>query len=150
MVRGRSVSAMIAASLFAACRTTETQRTLKDISQAGNLEKRDVSKCYRLIHRELGLKMPVVDSIQCIARISSRLEIPEKIKRRATEILKLCQECENSAGKEPMGLAAAALYMSCIENAHFGHFDVSYQVVHMGHRFLMLCLSNTKLKKMRF
>jgi len=118
LVRGRSVSAMIAASLFAACRNTETQRTLKDISQEGNLKKSDVSKCYRLIHKELGLKMPVVDSIQCIARISSRLEIPEKIKRRATEILKLCQECEESAGKDPMGLAAAALYMSCIENTH--------------------------------
>jgi transcription initiation factor TFIIB len=117
LVRGRSISAMLAASLYAACRNTKTPRTLKDISHAGNLEKRDIAKCYRLLHRELNLKMPVVDSIQCVARISSILEISEKIKRRANEILKLCQKCEESAGKDPMGLAAAALYMSCIENA---------------------------------
>ena len=117
LVRGRKISTMIAASLYAACRNTGTPRTLKDISQAGNLEKREIAKCYRIIHRELGLKMPVFDSVNCVARISSRLDISEKIKRRATEILKLCQECEKSAGKDPMGLAAAALYMSCIENS---------------------------------
>lgn len=116
LVRGRSISAMLAASLYAACRTTETPRTLKDISQAGNIERREIAKFYRVLHRELDLKMPVIDSIQCVARISSRLNISEKIKRRASEILKLCQECEKSAGKDPMGLAAAALYMACIEH----------------------------------
>ena len=60
--------------------------------------------------------MPVVDSIQCIARISSRLEITEKTKRHAIKILKQAQEIEFSAGKDPMGLAAAALYLSCVKN----------------------------------
>ena len=116
LVRGRSISGMIAASLYAACRNTKTPRTLKDISKAGNLERNQIAKCYRLLHKELDLKMPVIDSVHCVSRISSRLDISEKIKRRASEILKLCQECEKSAGKEPMGLAAAALYMSCIEH----------------------------------
>jgi len=107
---------MIAASLYAACRNTNTPRTLKDISQAGDLKKRAIAKCYRKIQKELDLKVPVFDSINCIARISSSLEISEKIKRRAVEILKLCQDCKKSSGKEPMGLAGAALYLSCIEN----------------------------------
>ncbi len=116
LVRGRSISAMIAASLYAACRDTETPRTLKDIADAANVKRKDISRCYRLMLRELELKMPVVDSIQCIARISSKLEISEKTKRYAVKVLKEVQEREESAGKDPMGLAAAALYLSCITN----------------------------------
>ncbi|MEK0367707.1 MAG: HTH domain-containing protein, partial [Nitrosopumilus sp.] len=42
--------------------------------------------------------------------------ITEKTKRYATKVLKIAQENEESAGKDPMGLAAAALYLSCIRN----------------------------------
>jgi len=116
LVKGRSISGVIAASLYAACRETETPRTLKDVSYAGNLKKKDVSKCYRLLHQELGLVMPVVDPIQCVARIASNLGITEKTKRYAVKILKIAQEHEESSGKDPMGLAAAALYMSSVKN----------------------------------
>jgi len=116
LVRGRSISAMIAASLYAACRDTETPRTLKDVADAGNIKKKDISRCYRILHQELELKMPVVNSIQCVARIASKLGITEKTKRHATKILKVAQERKESAGKDPMGLAAAALYMSCVKN----------------------------------
>jgi len=116
LVRGRSISAMIAASLYAACRDTETPRTLKDIADAANVKRKDISRCYRLLHNELELKMPVVDSIQCIARISSKLKITEKTKRYAIKVLQDAQERKESAGKDPMGLAATALYLSCVQN----------------------------------
>ncbi len=116
LVRGRSISAMIAASLYAACRDTETPRTLKDVADAANVKRKDIARCYRLLHHELELKMPVVDSIQCIARISSKLEISEKTKRYAIQVLKEAQERKESAGKDPMGLAATALYLSCVQN----------------------------------
>ena len=116
LVRGRSISAMIAASLYAACRDAETPRTLKDITTAANVKRKDISRCYRLLHHELELKMPVVDPIQCIARISSKLNITEKTKRDAVKILREVQERKESAGKEPMGLAASALYLSCVKN----------------------------------
>ena len=116
LVRGRSISAMIAASLYAACRDTETPRTLKDIADAANVKRKDISRCYRLLYNELELKMPVVDPIQCIARISSKLKVTEKIKRYAAKILKETQKRQESSGKDPMGLAAAALYFSCAIN----------------------------------
>ena len=116
LVRGRSISAMIAASLYAACRDTETPRTLKDIAEAANVKRKDISRCYRLLYNELDLKMPVVDPIQCIARISSKLKVTEKIKRYAAKILKETQKRQESSGKDPMGLAAAALYFSCAIN----------------------------------
>jgi len=116
LVRGRSISALIAASLYAACRDTETPRTLKDIANAGNVKRKEIARCYRILHRELELKMPVVDSIQCIAKISSNLKVSEKAKRYAAKILKETQKRQESSGKDPMGLAAAALYFSCVIN----------------------------------
>jgi transcription initiation factor TFIIB len=116
LVRGRSISALIAASLYAACRDTEIPRTLKDVAEAANVKRKDIARCYRLLHYELELKMPVVDSVQCIARISSKLKVTEKTKRYAAKIIKETQERKESAGKDPMGLAAAALYYSCVKN----------------------------------
>jgi len=116
LVRGRSISALIAASLYAACRDTETPRTLNDVAEAANVKRKEISRCYRILHQELELKMPVVDSIQCIARISSNLKVTEKTKRYAAKILKEAQDRQESSGKDPMGLAAAALYFSCVKN----------------------------------
>ena len=116
LVRGRSISALMASALYAACRDTATPRNLKDVEQAANIKRKDIARCYRLLVKELDLKMPVTDSIQCVARIASRIGIAEKTKRYAIKVLKEAQKNEVSAGKDPMGLAAAALYLSCVKN----------------------------------
>src|SRR3989338_2659868 len=116
LVRGRSISALIASALYAACRDTETPRTLKDIGQASNIKRKDIARCYRLLLRELNLKMPVVDPVKCISRIASKAGLSEKTKRAATKILQTAEEQKISAGKDPMGLAAAALYVACVTN----------------------------------
>jgi transcription initiation factor TFIIB len=116
LVRGRSIPGLIAASLYAACRNTETPRTLTDVANGINIKRKDIARCYRLLLRELDLKMPVVNPIKCISRISSIAELSEKTKRKAVEILDQATKIELSAGKDPMGLAAAALYLSCVIN----------------------------------
>jgi transcription initiation factor TFIIB len=116
LVRGRSIPGLVAAALYAACRDTETPRTLTDVANGINIKRKDVARCYRLLLRELDLKMPVVDPIKCVARIASKAGLSEKTKRRALQILKDAAEMEISAGKDPMGLAAAALYLSCVMN----------------------------------
>ena len=114
LVRGRSISALIAASLYAACRDTSTPRTLKDLAAISNIKKKDIARCYRLLIREMDLRMPVVDPTRCISRIASKADLSEKTKRKALSILKNAEEARTSAGKDPMGLAAAALYVACV------------------------------------
>lgn len=117
LVRGRSISALMASALYAACRDTATPRNLKDVEEAANIKRKDIARCYRLLVKELDLRMPITDSIQCVSRIASRIGIAEKTKRYAIKVLKQAQKSEVSAGKDPMGLAAAALYLSCVKNA---------------------------------
>ena len=114
LVRGRSIQGLVAACLYAACRNTETPRTLQDISNGMNVRKKDIARCYRLIFRELELKMPVVDPIKGVSRIASIAELGEKTKRKAIEILNQAKDSGLVAGKDPMGVAAASLYLACI------------------------------------
>lgn len=126
LIRGRSISALIAAALYAACRNTETTRTLKDVSAISGIKKKEIASCYRLLFRELDLQMPVVDPVKCIARIASKVGLRERTKRRAMEILRRVEEDRSSAGKDPMGLAAAALYVACVmENENMTQKDVA-------------------------
>ncbi|MDG6995201.1 MAG: transcription initiation factor IIB [Nitrososphaerota archaeon] len=126
LIRGRSISALIAAALYAACRDMETPRTLKDISAIAGIKKKEIARSYRLLFRELDLRMPVVDPVKCIARIASKVGLQERTKRKAMEILRLAEENRSSAGKDPMGLAAAALYVACVmENENKTQKDVA-------------------------
>jgi transcription initiation factor TFIIB len=115
LIRGRSISALIAAALYAACRESGTPRTIKEVCGEINIKRRDLAVSYRMILRELDMKMPVVDSVQCIARIASQVGMSEKTKRHAMKILKKAEESRSSAGKTPMGLAASSLYLASLK-----------------------------------
>ena len=115
LVRGRSISALIAATLYAACRESGTPRTLNDVSGSINITRKNLAICYRMIIKELDLKMPVVDSVQCIARIASQIGLSEKTKRHAMKLLKKAEQSQIISGKDPMGMAASALYIASME-----------------------------------
>jgi transcription initiation factor TFIIB len=112
LLRGRSIIGISAAALYAAMRDTETPRTLKDIAAANNLEKKAVARDYRILLREMDLTMPVADAARNVNRIASRVGLSEKVARKAIEIVRITEEKEISAGKSPMGLAAASLYLA--------------------------------------
>jgi transcription initiation factor TFIIB len=114
LVRGRSIAAIAAASLYAACRHSETPRTLKEVSSASRIRKKDVARCYRLLLRELDMKMPVEDPVKCVSKIASKVDISMQTQRRAFDILKEARKRGMVAGKDPMGLAAASLYVACV------------------------------------
>jgi len=114
LVRGRSISAIAAASLYAACRFTETPRTLKEIATASLVRKKDIARCYRLLLRELEMRMPIADPIRCVPKIASKIGVGEKTQQTAFDILHKAESAKAIAGKDPMGLAAAALYIACV------------------------------------
>jgi len=114
LVRGRSILAIAAASLYAACRFTQTPRTLKEVSEASLVKKKDIARCYRLLIRELEIKMPMTDPIACVPKIGSRIGINEKTQQTAIDILHRAEEKKAISGKDPMGVAAAAIYIACV------------------------------------
>ena len=116
LTRGRSIRSLIAASLYAACRETNTPRTLDDISNAANVERKSLSRDLRTIIKELDLNLKQYDNTSFITRLSNDLGIKEKTKRDAFDILQKSQEKRISDGKNPVAQAAACLYLSCLIN----------------------------------
>ena len=116
LVKGRSIHGLVASCIYAACRDTETPRTLNDVADGINVRRKDVARCYRLIFRELDLKVPIADPVNGVSRIASEAGLGEKTKRKAIQLLNKAKKIGMVAGKDPMGLAAAALYLACISD----------------------------------
>jgi len=112
VTRGRSIIQISAAALYAACRDMQVPRTLKDVSAVSNVSKKDLARSYRILVKEMDMRMPVPDPVRSVSRIASRAGVNERTKRRALEILVKAHQKEVVAGKDPMGLAAAALYVA--------------------------------------
>jgi len=116
LVRGRSIAAIAAAALYAACRGSGTPRTLREIAEASLVDKKDVARCYRLLLRELEVHMPIADPLTYVSKIAERTGISGKTQGLAIQILRDARRRRAAAGKDPMGLAAAALYIACLQN----------------------------------
>lgn len=114
LVRGRSITGISAAALYAAIRDLETPRTLKDVAAANNLDRKDVARDYRKLLREMDLTMPVADAARSVNRIASQVGLSERVARKAIEVVVMIEKKEISAGKSPMGLAAASLYLAAV------------------------------------
>ena len=116
LVRGRSIAAIAAAALYAACRGSGTPRTLREIAEASLVDKKDVARCYRLLLRELDVHMPIADPLTYVSKIAERTGISGRTQGLAIQILREARKQRAAAGKDPMGLAAAALYIACLKN----------------------------------
>ena len=114
LVRGRTISSVLAAAIYIACRESGTSRTLKDIASISNIKRKDIARTYRLLVLELNYKIPMVDPIKCIVRVANKANLSEKTKRLAMNIMHSVTKSGISAGKDPMGLAASVLYLSCM------------------------------------
>jgi transcription initiation factor TFIIB len=114
-LRGRSIPAVICATTYIACRDLGISKTMKDIAVASNVKRKNIARVYRQLMLELDYKVPNIDPIKCIAKVANKAKLTEKTKRQAIDIMDKVTENEISAGKDPMGLAATVLYISCIK-----------------------------------
>jgi transcription initiation factor TFIIB len=116
LVAGRSIPGMVAATVYAACRRFRIPRSLKEIAEEAARAPKEVARDYRLLLRELNLEVPVVDPIRRVSRIASRANVTPATEALALRILQQAIRAKHSTGKDPRGLAAAALYLAAQRN----------------------------------
>lgn len=114
LIRGRSIDAMIAAAMYAACRLREAPCTLVEIAQQSRINRKELGRCYRLLLRRLDVRMPVSQPTNFIPRFAQSLGLSSRVQRRAVQILENAKRKGFTTGKDPTGLAASALYISAI------------------------------------
>jgi transcription initiation factor TFIIB len=116
LVRGRSMESVIAACIYAACRSYNIPRTLDEISAASEVERKEIGRTYRFIIRKIGIKVTPSSPKDYINRFAATLHLSPKTQNEALKILKKAEISELTSGRGPAGIAAAALYVAALLN----------------------------------
>ncbi len=114
LIRGRSIEAIVAACVYAACRRTSFPRTLADVGRFTRVKRKELGRSYRLLVRRLGLQMPISQPEDFIPRYANALNLSQRTQARATSILMRARTEGITSGKDPTCIAAAALYIASI------------------------------------
>ena len=113
LTKERTVASLTAASVYLACREAEVPKTLDEIARISNVRRKRLARDYRLLFRTFEKQLPVTDLPRCVTKIANMTGVGEAKKRRAIELVNALTEIGVSAGKSPLGLAAAAIYLIC-------------------------------------
>src|SRR3989344_2646669 len=116
LVRGRSMESVIAACIYAACRSYNIPRTLDEISVSSDVERKEIGRTYRFIVRKLKIKITPSSPKDYISRFASILHLTPKSQNDSLKILKKADIVELTSGRGPAGIAAAALYVASLLN----------------------------------
>jgi transcription initiation factor TFIIB len=115
LVRGRTISGIMSSAVYIACREIGTPYTLREIAAVGNVKRKDMARNFRKMVYELDLKSPNIELMKCISKVSNKANLTENTKREAIGIMKVVSKRQLPAGKDPLGLAACVLYISCLK-----------------------------------
>ncbi len=118
LTRGRDAVSLMCAALYISCRQTSTPRNMMEIARVGNITKKTLQKGVRVLIRRLNLEVPQYNASSFITRLSNNMGFNEKTKRFAINILSDTEARGMSEGKNPMGHAAASLYVASIINGY--------------------------------
>ena len=110
IVKGRSTETIVASVIYIVCRNYEVPKTLDDIETATGIDKKEIGRNYRYVVREMNLRVTQSDPVNYISRYVSNLELSQKTNTTAIRLLEKAQRQEITSGKNPLGLAAAAIY----------------------------------------
>ena len=116
MLGGRSTTGVLCATTYIACRLTNTPRTIQDVANAGNIKRKQLQSIYRFILKELEIYPESYNPIEFVARIANAINASEKTRRHALKILDISKKRGITTSKNPMAMAAAAVYLSSLKN----------------------------------
>ena len=116
LLKGRSIKSMVAASVYIICRQNNVPIPLKSITNLSLESEKTIRKAYRTILQELNLRVNSVDATTLISRIGGELKITNKIEQDAKKIVEKAKDLNMLVGKDPKGIAAAAIYIASLQN----------------------------------
>ncbi|EGT41143.1 hypothetical protein CAEBREN_12544, partial [Caenorhabditis brenneri] len=111
-LRGKNNEAQAAACLYIACRKDGVPRTFKEICAVSRVSKKEIGRCFKIIIRNLETNLEQITSADFMSRFCGNLYLPNSIQAAATRIAKRAVDMDLVAGRTPISIAAAAIYMA--------------------------------------
>lgn len=108
----RPTSILAAASIYIGCRQGQVPITLRDLAAAAGVDFRRVGKCYLSLVERMDISRPTLNGNSYLDRLALKLQVPAEALGLSRELI--CRASQKGLeGRNPMTLAAAALYASC-------------------------------------
>jgi len=117
-LRGRSNDAISAACLYIACRQKQAPRTFKEIVAISRISKKDISKAFKLIVRNMETQVRTITTSDFVDRFCGKLELPFKLRQVAKTVAKNATEMNLVAGRSPLSVVAAAIFLVSQASKH--------------------------------
>lgn len=111
LLRGKSSDAVIAACIFIACRQEKVGRTFREICALTRVPKKEIGRCYKSLQAKLQTNTTIMNSEDLMLRFCSNLQLPNYVQKAGIDIVKRAKELGTLAGKSPISVAAACIYM---------------------------------------
>lgn len=112
IVRGRSIESVIAAIIYLVSRQHHLPKTLEELEEVSGVKKKDIGRSYRTICRRMKLRMPVITAADYVPRLASEIGVSGETEAKAIELLERARKSGIIAGKVPISIAAAAIYLA--------------------------------------
>ena len=109
MLTGRKATVFSVACLYVSCRENGLSKTLSEFAEASFAKRNDLGAYYRTIVQELDVKTKVMSPTSYLSRIATNAVPPLSVTVQKQAMV-LLESYDDKAGKDPVGLAAAALY----------------------------------------
>lgn len=111
--RGKKIVALVAASIYAACRQCHVPRTLKEVITVSRASKLEVARAYSLLARELRLALPPVAPQDFLVRYTQELDLSREVRQTVLLHLARVEKEFATSGVLPNGVLATIIYIAC-------------------------------------
>lgn len=118
LTQGRSLDAMAAASLMAACRMLHLVRTEDDLANAARAPFSQIQSAYKALAKGLDLPIPPATAHEYMAQLATSVDTAEGVEAHARSLLEHVCGTPHAAGKNPLGWAAGALVLASRRTDH--------------------------------
>lgn len=123
LTMGRSIDILMAASIFVSLKIHGIPRVVEEIVKVVDVNKKNVVKCYRLllmrILPQMNIKVTHLGPIRYIEKFGEDLDLPMQVRQDALRLLRKAKKNGLLVeGKDPKGLAAAAIYITSHLHKH--------------------------------
>lgn len=106
---------LAAAALYVACRECKVPLTLREVAEATGSELRDVGRCYATILERMHIARPGLNGDNYVHHLSLKTHLSAETYKASEEVIREATSA-GIDGRNPMTLAAAALYLASCSN----------------------------------
>jgi len=111
-VKGRSIESIIGGIICYVTRINKIPKTLEEVASVSGVSKKEIGRSYKYLLKVMELKAPLASVEDYIPQYASKLKISNLTEEKTMEIIKKAKEMGITAGRGPVGIAAASIFLA--------------------------------------